>query len=215
MNFVLQGLRHYRRAYIGVLLGAALGAMVLLGSLFSGDSVRHTLATVAEQRSGQIRRAVTAGENFFRARLADDLGGAVAPLLQLQGQIDTPDGRTTGQVDLLGVVVGRAAFGRVAGRQQAELLAEQREQDGVVVVVRSGAHQALHHFVAKSPWDEWRLLRSLVASELAGADDGRGSARCRDRDVHRCPIGAADRWIADAAATTRTTTTERSIVDPP
>ena len=100
--FIFRGLRHYRSAYLGVLLGSALGAMVLLGALFAGDSVKSTLRQIAEQRTGRTTLVLAGGENFFRARLANDLPGT-APVLQLRGQVDTPSGRSTGQVNLFGV----------------------------------------------------------------------------------------------------------------
>lgn len=100
--FILRGLRHYRSAYLGVLLGSALGAMVLLGALFAGDSVKSTLRQIAEQRTGRTSLVLAGGENFFRARLANDLPGT-APVLQLRSQVDTPSGRSTGQVNLFGV----------------------------------------------------------------------------------------------------------------
>ncbi len=100
--FILRGLRHYRSAYLGVLLGSALGAMVLLGALFAGDSVKSTLRQIAEQRTGRTTLVLAGGENFFRARLANDLPGT-APVLQLRSQVDTPSGRSTGQVNLFGV----------------------------------------------------------------------------------------------------------------
>jgi ABC-type antimicrobial peptide transport system permease subunit len=101
-SFISQGLRHYRSAYLGVLLGSALGAMVLLGALFAGDSVKSTLRQIAEQRTGRTTLVLAGGENFFRARLANDLPGT-APVLQLRSQVDTPSGRSTGQVNLFGV----------------------------------------------------------------------------------------------------------------
>ena len=100
--FILRGLRHYRSAYLGVLLGSALGAMVLLGALFAGDSVKSTLRQIAEQRTGRATLVLAGGENFFRARLANDLPGT-APVLQLRSQVDTPSGRSTGQANLFGV----------------------------------------------------------------------------------------------------------------
>ncbi len=100
--FILRGLRHYRSAYLGVLLGSALGAMVLLGALFAGDSVKSTLRQIAEQRTGSTTLVLAGGENFFRASLANDLPGT-APVLQLRSQVDTPSGRSTGQVNLFGV----------------------------------------------------------------------------------------------------------------
>ena len=100
--FILRGLRHYRSAYLGVLLGSALGAMVLLGALFAGDSVKSTLRQIAEQRTGRTTLVLAGGENFFRASLSNDLPGT-APVLQLRSQVDTPSGRSTGQVNLFGV----------------------------------------------------------------------------------------------------------------
>jgi putative ABC transport system permease protein len=101
-SFILRGLRHYRSAYMGVLLGSSLGAMVLLGALFSGDSVKSTLRQIAEQRTGRTTIVLAGGENFFRASLANDLHGT-APVLQLRSQVDTPSGRSTGQVNLFGI----------------------------------------------------------------------------------------------------------------
>ena len=101
-SFIFRGLRHYRGAYFGVLLGSALGAMVLLGALFSGDSVKSTLREIAEQRTGKTTLVLAGGENFFLASLSESLPDT-APVLQLRGQVDTPSGRSTGQVNLFGV----------------------------------------------------------------------------------------------------------------
>ncbi len=107
-TFITRGLRHYRGAYLGVLLGAALGAMVLLGALFSGDSVKSTLHQIAEQRTGKTTLVLAGGENFFRASLSNSLNRSdskpeTAPVLQLRSQVDTPSGRSTGQVNLFGI----------------------------------------------------------------------------------------------------------------
>jgi ABC-type lipoprotein release transport system permease subunit len=102
LSFILRGLRHYRTAYLGVLLGSALGAMVLLGALFAGDSVKSTLKQIAEQRTGKTTIILAGGENFFRASLSDSLRDS-SPILQLRGQVDRPDGRSTGQVNLFGI----------------------------------------------------------------------------------------------------------------
>ena len=101
-TFITRGLRHYRSAYLGVLLGSALGAMVLLGALFSGDSVKSTLRQIAEQRTGATTLVLAGGENFFRASLSNSIPNT-APVLQLRSQVDTPSGRSTGQVNLFGI----------------------------------------------------------------------------------------------------------------
>lgn len=98
--FIRRGLSHYRGSYLGVFAGAALGAMVLLGALFAGDSVQATLRTVADQRIGWVESVLVGGENFVTQDLADPLHAA--PVLQLQAQVNA--GRASaGQVDLLGV----------------------------------------------------------------------------------------------------------------
>jgi putative ABC transport system permease protein len=71
--FILRGLRHYRSAYLGVLLGSALGAMVLLGALFAGDSVKFTLRQIAGQRTARTTLILSGGGNFFRSSLSNDL----------------------------------------------------------------------------------------------------------------------------------------------
>jgi len=102
LTFIIHGLRHYRSAYLGVLLGSALGAMVLLGALFAGDSVKSTLRRIAEQRTGKTTVILAGGENFFRASLSDAIPNT-APVLQLRSQVDRADGRSTGQVNLFGI----------------------------------------------------------------------------------------------------------------
>ncbi|MFC7339463.1 FtsX-like permease family protein [Haloferula chungangensis] len=103
LSFILRGLKHHHTGYLGVLLGSALGAMVLLGALFAGDSVKSTLRQIAEQRTGQTKLILTGGENLFRSQLASDIDDTSSALLQLRGQVNEPSGRSTGQVDLLGV----------------------------------------------------------------------------------------------------------------
>ena len=38
-RYIFRSVAHYRFAYLGVLAGAVLGATVLLGAMFAGDSV--------------------------------------------------------------------------------------------------------------------------------------------------------------------------------
>ena len=70
-----------------LLRGAALGAMVLLGALFAGDSVKETLRTVAENRTGTVDKVVVGGENFFRAALEEEVTDSAA-LMLLRGQVN-------------------------------------------------------------------------------------------------------------------------------
>src|SRR6478735_712692 len=80
----------YWRTHLGVILGTALAAMVLVGSLLVGDSVKATLRFQAELRVGRVSAAMTGGEHQFRAQLADAVGGA--PVLMLPASVARTDG---------------------------------------------------------------------------------------------------------------------------
>ena len=46
-SLVLNSFRYYARSHIGTLLGVAVGAMVLVGALLVGESVRGSLRELA------------------------------------------------------------------------------------------------------------------------------------------------------------------------
>ena len=106
-SFVWRGLWHYRSSVAGVLAGSALGATILLGSMFAGDSVKATLRQTAAARIGKIDSLLVGGDRFFRAALADSLphaGQTAAPVLLLKGTATARDsGRSEGNVQVLGV----------------------------------------------------------------------------------------------------------------
>lgn len=99
-SFILKGISHYRKAYYGVLVGAAVGAMVLLGALMAGDSVQESLSKSAALRTGKAAQIFTGGERFFQADLATRNGGA--SLLYLKGQVNAGE-RAEGQVQIMGI----------------------------------------------------------------------------------------------------------------
>lgn len=100
-RFIWKGVCHYRAAYFGVLAGAAVAAMVLLGALMAGDSVQESLRRSAELRTGKVARIFSGGERFFEADLAERSGGG-APILAFRGQVNF-DERAEGQVQVIGV----------------------------------------------------------------------------------------------------------------
>jgi hypothetical protein len=103
--FVRRGLWFHRKSCLGVLAGSAFGAMVLLGALMAGDSVKRTLREVAAARLGSVDLVLAGGDRFFRSALADDLSdAAAAPVLMLQATASLQaDGRTLAGVQVLGV----------------------------------------------------------------------------------------------------------------
>ncbi|HVK04263.1 MAG TPA: hypothetical protein VM490_12360, partial [Armatimonadaceae bacterium] len=111
-----RGLRFHRRSHLGVLLGAALAAAVLIGALAVGDSVRHSLRQMALARLRGVHLALHNPGRFFREALADEvsrgLDGAppVAPVALLRGTATAgqrPDGTggdaRANRVQVLGV----------------------------------------------------------------------------------------------------------------
>ena len=108
LRYILRSVAHYRAAYLGVLAGATLGATVLLGALFAGDSVAASLRRIAEQRIGHTTHVLASGDRFFRQALADDVAVAAgvhtAPVLLARGMATNPSTRASAnQVQLVGV----------------------------------------------------------------------------------------------------------------
>ncbi|MCI0682035.1 MAG: ABC transporter permease [Gemmataceae bacterium] len=109
MTFIallLRNLRYHWRGNLAVFLGVALGAAVLTGALFVGDSLRGSLKELTLDQLGWVEQALVPGRSF-RARLADALGAErAAPVLMLQGSAATSDDKkpkTVPKVNVLGV----------------------------------------------------------------------------------------------------------------
>jgi putative ABC transport system permease protein len=91
MNFrtlILRSLTYHARSHLGVILGSAIGAAVLIGALIVGDSVRTSLKEMALARLGKIDHAMVTNDRLFRQELADDLSTGettTVPVLMLPG----------------------------------------------------------------------------------------------------------------------------------
>jgi len=104
LTLILRGARFYWRTHLGVVLGSALATMVLTGSLLTGDAVQATLRRQAELRVGRADMALTGGDRFFRAALADAAGAEAAPVLMLRATVARADGGArVNTAQLLGV----------------------------------------------------------------------------------------------------------------
>ena len=94
-GLIFRSLIFYRRSHLGVVLGAAVSTMVLVGALAVGDSVRFSLRQLALTRLGDVQLAMATGERLFRDELADDVAAElhcpVAPVLQVNGIAIRPD----------------------------------------------------------------------------------------------------------------------------
>ena len=93
---VVRSLRFYWRTHLAVLLAVVVATGVLTGALVVGDSVQYTLRRTVEARLGRTEFAVVPQNRYFRAALADDLdeqlGGTVAPVLQVAGIVANDSG---------------------------------------------------------------------------------------------------------------------------
>ncbi len=103
-----RSIRFYWRTNLAVLLAVVVATGVLTGALAVGDSVQYTLHRTLEARLGEVEFAIVPQGRFFRAALAEDLerqlGGTVAPVLQVSGIITDEDGsRRVNRVEVFGV----------------------------------------------------------------------------------------------------------------
>lgn len=112
MNFrtlILRSLSYHARSHLGVILGAAIGAAVLIGALIVGDSVRTSLKEMALARLGKIDHAMVTNDRLFREELAADISKGNAeitavPVLMLPGvAINRENELRAGRVQIVGV----------------------------------------------------------------------------------------------------------------
>jgi putative ABC transport system permease protein len=92
---VLRSLIHFWRLHLAVLLGAAVTATVLTGSLAVGDSMRSSLRRLWLERLGNVELAVVA-PRFFRAELAGEMARRLAGAAPRVAAAGTPPGATRG-----------------------------------------------------------------------------------------------------------------------
>ena len=107
-TLISRSLRHYWRTHIGVVLGVAVAATVLVGALAVGDSVRESLRRMALDRLGETHLAMVPHERYFRtnlgSRLAKELNAPIASVMLLPGTArNQRTGERVGNVQVLGV----------------------------------------------------------------------------------------------------------------
>jgi len=108
LALILRSLVWHWPTHVGVIIGAAVATMMLVGALVVGDSVRQSLREIALQRLGETTLAMQTGERLVREELAKAIGEKLdtdlAPVFQLGGTVVTPDGSArASNVQVLGV----------------------------------------------------------------------------------------------------------------
>ena len=150
-TLALRSLRFHARAHLGVLLGATVGAAVLIGALLVGDSVRGSLRDMALARLGKAEAAMATGDRLFRAALATNLNAA--PILVLPGTVNSADGsRRANRVLVLGV------------DENFWMLADKAPPFATVPPDSVVLNQALADQLAAKPGDEVLLRVSKVSA---------------------------------------------------
>ncbi|MCJ7682337.1 MAG: hypothetical protein MUP70_16540, partial [Candidatus Aminicenantes bacterium] len=119
--FLRRSLLHYKKSNFWVVAGVAVSTAILVGALIIGDSVRFSLKNIVNDRLGSTRFALTTGDRFFRAELADELAEQlhteVAAVLETQGiAVLDGGGRRAGHVHILGVDDRFERMGRTDGK---------------------------------------------------------------------------------------------------
>ncbi|MBP52566.1 MAG: hypothetical protein CMI27_05420 [Opitutae bacterium] len=110
-GIILRNLVYFKKQHFGVAAGSALCAMVLMGALTVGDSVRSTLSSLAEERIGKGDLAMLSPDGFFEEDLAEriydrllDKDIVAAPLVLTRGILTTPNGSLkVSNIQVLGV----------------------------------------------------------------------------------------------------------------
>jgi putative ABC transport system permease protein len=127
-----RSLRFHWRGHLGVVMGTAVAAAVLIGALVVGDSVRGTLRDRALERLGPTSVAVRMKDRFFRTDLVEGLGNfskppnvdprlplqrlAAEPLLIIPGMASRQDGTArANQIQVIGWTTGFSHFATGGG----------------------------------------------------------------------------------------------------
>ncbi|MCW5558625.1 MAG: ABC transporter permease, partial [Verrucomicrobiae bacterium] len=85
VTLAIRSLRHHWRAHLGVLIGAAVAAAVLVGALAVGDSVRYSLAERVMERLSSSEMAMDLRDRFVTTNLPAAIGSKVPPFWEQKG----------------------------------------------------------------------------------------------------------------------------------
>jgi len=118
VRIVLKNLIFYRRQNLAIVCGIIISTAVLTGALVIGDSVKHSLINITQNRLGKTCFALQIREQFFRFKLANDLVNvaqtcAVAVLQQSGSVVNTQTNNKLNQVQVIGIDENFSSFWNV------------------------------------------------------------------------------------------------------
>jgi len=125
LHLAIRSLRFYRRTNAFVFLGVVIATAVLVGAMLVGDSVRHSLYTLALMRLGDIGVALNTQNRFFDVELASQfetkIGATVSASLSLPGAVvaQQENGRARRQLNKVQVIGVDRGFWKLAGSGSA------------------------------------------------------------------------------------------------
>ncbi|WP_159517006.1 ABC transporter permease [Sunxiuqinia indica] len=107
LKYAIKSWLHYWKLNLTIVLGVALSTAILFGAFIIGDTVKHSLQQITQQRLGQTNWVVTGGERLFRAALANEIAddeAATTPLLFANGMAVLNGGEArVGQLQVWGI----------------------------------------------------------------------------------------------------------------
>jgi ABC-type antimicrobial peptide transport system permease subunit len=219
-TLLARSLAYYWRSNVAVVLGVAVAAAVLGGSLVVGDSVRGSLADGALARLGRTTHAVES-PGFFRDTLAGDLAGvpgftprfdAAAPMMALEGvATHATSRRRAGEVTVFGVDERFWTFHGLPmpelGAREAilstPLAAELGASEGDAVLVRLHAAEDVPGSSLFGRRDDPARGLRLTVKEVRGRDElGELALRPRAGGVRAMyvPLGTIQSTVAQPGA---------------
>ncbi len=195
-TLISRSLRFHWRAYLGVVLGAAIGSAALIGALIVGDSVRASLRERALERVGWIHAAMDLGDRLipptfyngvFSREFTNTAGqaktvqqSAAFVVLKTTGTMSRQDGTArANQVNVLGIA--SPAFlnpppGQSFGSPQGSVilnaaLAQQiQAKPGEDVILRVHKPSSLSREAVISPQSDTTVSLRLKVESITPAD---------------------------------------------
>ncbi len=178
-TLLLRSLRFHWRSHLGVLLGATLATVILVGALAVGDSMRFSLEAKAYSRLGGTEFAIANPARFFRTELATEVFNKLSPnvpresstasaVLRLRGSIASVDGQR--RVNRVQVLAFEPRFRQGDDFTINERLASQLEwKNGESVVIRIEKPSELPRDAPLSTSDDFIVAARV---EIAGVRGG-------------------------------------------
>ena len=93
-TFLIRSLKYHWRSNLLLCIGCAIGAIILIGAIMVGDSLKTSLRVLTSYRLGNVQYALLSSKGTLRESLADSLHSSLsvttAPVLLQSGTVSVP-----------------------------------------------------------------------------------------------------------------------------